>query len=76
MKEAHFNISNLYEKGTDVEKDTAKAIRHYEAAAMCGQVNARHNLGCTEAKAGNHDLALQHCMISAKLGHFSTEVVQ
>ena len=69
VKEAHFNISNLYEKGTDVEKDTAKAIRHYEAAAMCGQVNARHNLGCTEAKAGNHDLALQHCMISAKLGH-------
>ena len=48
-----------------------EAIRHYEAAAMCGQVSARYNLiGCEEYRAGNYDIALQHCiMISAKMGH-------
>ena len=69
VKEAHFNLGCLYAKGTDVEKDTAKAFRHYEAAAMCGHVSARHNLGYVEDDAGNYDLALQHFLISAKLGH-------
>ena len=41
LKEAHYG-------GTDVEKDEAKAIMHYVAAAMCGHVRARHNLGCLE----------------------------
>ncbi|EJK52202.1 hypothetical protein THAOC_28555, partial [Thalassiosira oceanica] len=27
------------------------------------------NLGCRENDAGNYDLAVQHWMISAKLGH-------
>ena len=49
-------------------KDMAKAFRHYEVAAMGGHVLARHNLGKTEYRAKNHDLALQHWMISAKLG--------
>ena len=68
LKEAHFNIGCLYDKGTYMEIDTAKAFRHYEAAAMCGHVLARHNLGYEEYKAGNYDLALQHWMISAALG--------
>ena len=50
-------------------KDLAKAIGHYEAAAMYGHVFARHNLGCIEGTAGNHDLVMQHWMISATLGH-------
>ena len=69
VKEAHFDLGCLYAKGTDVEKDTAKAFRHYEAAAMCGQVEARHTLGYLEYDAGNYDLALQHFLISAKLGY-------
>ncbi|EJK47874.1 hypothetical protein THAOC_33376 [Thalassiosira oceanica] len=69
VKEAHYNLGCLYDKGTDVEKDMAKAIRHYEAAAVCGHVKARYNLGATEYNAGNRDLALQHYLISAKLGH-------
>ena len=69
VKEAHYNLACLYMKGADVEKDMAKAIRHYEAAAMCGHVSARYNLGIAEHRAGNRDLALQHWMIAAKLGH-------
>ena len=68
VKDAHFDIAFLYNKGTDVEKDMDKAFRHYETAAMCGNVTARHNLGYEEHKAGNNDLAMQHWMISAKLG--------
>ena len=52
-----------------MEKDTAKAFRHYETAAMCGHVLARYNLGNAENRAGNHDLALQHWMIAATLGY-------
>ena len=69
VKEAHYDLGLLYGEGRDVEKDTAKAIRHYEAAAMRGHVSARFNLGCEEHNAGNYDLALQHWMIAAKLGH-------
>ena len=36
---------------------------------MSGHVSARYNLGCRDYNAGNHDLALQHWMISAKMGH-------
>ena len=56
-------------KGKDVEKDTARAIRHYETAAMCGHVRARYNLGLVEGRAENHDVALQHFLIAAKMGH-------
>ncbi len=47
----------------------AKAVQHFEAAAMCGHVSARYNLGCIEEYAGNFDLPLQHWMISAKMGY-------
>ena len=68
VKKAHFTLGYLYDEGKDVEKDTAKAIRHYEAAAIKGGVLARHNLGIIEYNARNYDLALQHFLISAKLG--------
>ncbi|EJK67358.1 hypothetical protein THAOC_11617, partial [Thalassiosira oceanica] len=68
VNEAHYNLGFMYANGEDVEEDVAKAFHHYEAAAMCGHVKARYNLGYTEFEAGNYDLALQHVMISAKLG--------
>ena len=69
VKDAHFNLGFLYHGGKDVAQDMDKALRHYEAAAMCGDVLARCNLGCREEDFGHYDLALQHWMISAKLGH-------
>ena len=69
FKEAHYDLGGLYAEGADVEKDTAKAFRHFEKAAMCGHVFARYNLGYMDYDAGNYDLALQHWMISSKLGH-------
>ena len=67
-KEAHFSLGCLYNEETDVEKDTAKAMLHWEAAAVMGNAAARYNLGWEERAAGNHDLALQHFLISVKLG--------
>ena len=69
LKEAHFNLGCMYSVGTDVEKDTAKAFRHWETAALSGHAKARHNIGNGEHKAGNNDLALQHFVIAANLGH-------
>ena len=69
VKAAHRNLGCMYGEGTDVEKDTAKAMLHWEAAAVKGDVLARANLGLVEDEAGNYDLALQHFLISAKLGH-------
>ncbi|EJK54894.1 hypothetical protein THAOC_25440 [Thalassiosira oceanica] len=68
VKEAHYSLGVLYVDGTDVENDIAKAFCHFEAASMCGDAFARFNLGIIEGMAGNSDLALQHMMISAKLG--------
>ena len=67
--EAHNNLGVLYEEGKEVVQDMDKAFRHYDAAAMFGHVSARNNLGGIEGLAGNYDLALQHYLISAKLGH-------
>ncbi|EJK46635.1 hypothetical protein THAOC_34687 [Thalassiosira oceanica] len=36
---------------------------------MKGNVRSRYNLGITEYENGNYDLALQHWMISAKMGY-------
>ena len=69
VKEAHHNLGVLYHEGKKVAKDTDKAINHYEAAAICGDVSSRFNLGQMECEAGNCDIALQHFLISAKLGH-------
>ena len=68
VKYAQLNLGRVYEQGTGVVKDTAKAIQHDEAAAIRGHVKARFNLGCEEYNAGNYDLALRHFLIAAQLG--------
>ncbi|EJK47191.1 hypothetical protein THAOC_34107 [Thalassiosira oceanica] len=69
-KDSHNTLSCIYAVGMmDVKKDMAKAIRHWEKAAMLGHAVCRHNLGSQEYAYGNRDLALQHLMISAKLGY-------
>ena len=66
--EALFHLGAAYHHGEGVVKDMAKAINFYEKAAMQGHVYARHNLGFHEAEKGNHDRAVRHFLISAKMG--------
>ena len=69
VKDAHYSLGFLYDEGKDVERDTVKAIRHYEAAAVKGDVHSRNYLGNEEHRAGNCDIALQHWMIAAMMGN-------
>jgi len=66
--ESYYNIGNAYKFGESVERDEMMALYYWELAAMGGNVNARHNLGCLKGKAGNIDRALKHWMIAVKDG--------
>ena len=52
-----------------MEKNVKRGVLFYEKAAMLGDVDARHNLGCYEFERGNYDRAVRHFLISAKMGH-------
>ena len=72
-KEAHHILGDLYkdEVGGPPESIDKKAMafRHYEEAAMRGHIAARFNLGVLEYEEGHLNLAIQHFLISAKMGH-------
>ena len=53
----YYNLGNSYYDGRGVEVDKKKANHFWELAAMNGNVNARHNLGCLEMQTGNHHRA-------------------
>ncbi|EJK57684.1 hypothetical protein THAOC_22244 [Thalassiosira oceanica] len=65
---AYFELGLVYHDGLGVEKDEAKGIQYWQHAAMNGDVSSRGCLGVTELQAGNFENALQHLMISAKMG--------
>ena len=66
--EALFNLGNAYYHGEGVQEDDAKAIQFWTKAAMQGHVESRNNIGGYELWKGNHDRAVRHFLISAKLG--------
>ena len=68
-KEAHFELGSTYYIGDGVEEDTLMAIHHLQQTAMEGCALSRHVLGIAEYKGENDELALQHWMISAKMGY-------
>ena len=49
--------------------DKKKAKHYYELAAMNGNVEARHNLGCMEVDADNIARAKKHYILAARAGH-------
>ena len=63
------NLGEAYRLGDGVKVDMEKSIHYYMKAAMQGHVQSRNNLGCYEAEKGNHDRAVRHLLISAKMGH-------
>ena len=66
---AHFSLAHKYYYGDGVEEDIPRGIQHFQQAAMKGHMTSRHNLGFIEYGNGNHQLAVQHYMISAKMGY-------
>ena len=70
--EALFNLGNMYYHGKGVHKDEAKGTEYHKKAAMQGNVHSRYNLGYYEVGKGGPDRAVEHFMISAKMGHKSS----
>ena len=67
--EAYARLGYSFSNGRGIEIDKKKAKHYYELTAMKGDVDARHNLGCMEGKAGNMDRAYKHMIIAARAGH-------
>ena len=67
--EGYCNLGISYNNGSGVGVDIKKAKHYWELAAMNGDVDARHNLGCMEGQAGNDDRAMKHFILSARDGH-------
>jgi tetratricopeptide (TPR) repeat protein len=66
--DAHCCLGFLYYSGDDVEKDTKKAVYHWEQAAIGGHPNARSILANYEKNNGSFDRAAKHLIINANLG--------
>ena len=67
--DAHSQLGHAYYNGNGVEEDKPRGISHWQKAAMKGHVLSRHNLGFVEYESGNYEIAVQHLMISAKMGY-------
>ena len=67
--DAHYTFGYSYCNGKDVQQDVARGICHYQHSAIEGHPYSRHNLGYQEYLSGNQELAVQHLMISAKMGY-------
>ena len=65
---SHFQVSLLYQRGREVEKDLKKENFHLEEAAIGGHPEARYNLGLYEWRGGRMDRAMKHFIIAANLG--------
>ncbi|EJK57367.1 hypothetical protein THAOC_22594 [Thalassiosira oceanica] len=65
---AHFNLGLRYFSGEGVEQDVARGTRHWQHSAIMGHPPSRFSLGAYEYHRANHELAVQHLMISAKMG--------
>ena len=66
--DAHYHLGLVYCSGNSIEEDKPRGIRHWQQAAIKGHVLSRRNIGGAEFEAGNYELAVQHWMISAKMG--------
>ena len=75
--DAQFKPGGLYYTGDgglyytgdgDVEQDEEKALYYWQHAAIQGHPEARHVLGMFEGRNKNHEMAIQHYMISVKMG--------
>ncbi|EJK55031.1 hypothetical protein THAOC_25282, partial [Thalassiosira oceanica] len=67
--DAHYSLGFVFYTGDGVEEDKPRGIHHWQQGAMKGHVESRYNLGVAEYNNGNYKLAVQHWMISAKMGY-------
>ncbi|EJK48193.1 hypothetical protein THAOC_33033 [Thalassiosira oceanica] len=66
--DAHYQLGVTYYYGDGAREDKPRGVRHWQLAAMKGDVKSRSFLGTDEFIKGNCELAVQHWLISAKMG--------
>ena len=66
---AHYELGCKYYNGRGVEENKTRGVHHWQQAAIGGHVMSRRHLGVAEYCNGNYELAVQHWMISAKMGY-------
>ena len=66
---SHYHLSLMYRFGQGVEKNEKKELYRLEQAAIGGDTDARHNLGCVENDRGWLDRAMKHWVIAANMGN-------
>ena len=66
--EALNHLGKSYYHGQWVQGDKVKGIQFWTKAAMQGHAESRYILGAIEINSGNHDSAVRHLLISAKMG--------
>ena len=66
--DSYCNLGISYDYGRGVDIDKKKAKHYWELATINGNFNARNNLGCAEAEAGNHHRAFMHFILAAEAG--------
>ena len=67
--DAHHNLGQVHYSGNGVEEDKPRGIHHWQQAALKGRVLSRNSLGADKYYNGDYKRAVQHWMISAKMGH-------
>ena len=67
--DAHDELGHMHYTGDGVEEDKPRGIHHFRQAAMKGHALSRSSLGVVEFENKNYKLAVQHWMISAKMGY-------
>ena len=65
---AHFSLGSAFFFGDVVDEDKPRGIHHFQQAAMKGHAISRGFLGVDEYESGNYEVAVQHLVISAKMG--------
>ena len=65
---AQYELSSLYCDGNGVRKDHKMELYHLEQAALGGDAYARVNLGIYGWNNGQHERAIKHWIVGAKLG--------
>ena len=67
--EAHYELGDKYYHGDGINEDKPRGIHYWQQAAMKGHALSRYSLGFIEFQKGNYEVAVQHWMISAKMGY-------
>ena len=75
--ESLYGLGVAYYYGEGVQEDKAKGAEYYRKAAIRGHVESRFRFGDHEGMEENHDRAMRHFLISAKMGHrLSLEMIE